>query len=457
MAANQAFRDLTAAAAQAPGSLTKGNQANSILAVATKGDEVLKEIGASGDYGSLRAGAKAKLQSSISGLKVKANQLSETLKEMVNPTAGVDAKNSLGFVNAELTKLGGDVTGLSELEREILTALTPKKGAPGEADVLPTVARLEAIKRKVGKATQTNSPYTDIDKGRADKLYELLSEDYKSILKPGSPELAVFEQRNAAVKIRKGLEKESQDLFGKKLSANLITQIKRVTQGLTSGGDDAFVKTMQAIPDEYRQEAAAQSVRMMFGKLKADGSLDIATFSKFWDGLKANPRSYAALASNLPKDSVQKFESLNRLSKAVTAKPGESVDAVKQRIINAETLMEKLSDFSSRFLSRAGAEVGTSAIGLHGVGAMWAMTRALSKSNNHLLKATDELLASPELAHTMKNLSNENSKIAIKKLTMSKAFKAFKKAFGNPKELDKFDEMVLQAIQAASRPNREEL
>lgn len=468
VAANQAFKDLSAAAAQSPGSLTKGNRANSILEVANAGEKLLREIGSTGDRGTLRHGVKNSVDSNITRLEQDADRLSIQLESEAGPATEIRATTALQFLEKQLRDAKGNRNVLSSLEREIYDELTPAivprrqvtamDGSVTESvEDISTLSLINSYMKKLGAAGKKNSPYQDISTGRANRLYGLLSEDVKTGLASNPAALATLLQRNASVTIRKGLEAEAQSLFGKRLTGNLMAQVKRVTQGLAEGGDDAYVRTMQAVPERYRQRVAAESLRMMFGKLKADGSLDIGSFSQFWDGLKANPRSYAAMASNLPKGSIQKFESLNRLSKAVTAKPGEAVDAVKQRILNAETLMEKLSDFSSRFFSRAGAEIGTSAVGLHGVGAMWAMTRALSKSNNHLLKATDELLASPELAHTIKNLSNEGSKVALKKLTMSKAFKAFKKAFGNPKELDKFDEAMLQAIQAASRPNREEV
>lgn len=476
LAKNKNYRDLIEATSSYAGSPAAGNQVKSIAAVANKAEEVLRDIGASGDKGALRAGIKEDLTAAIKNVAAQEKRLSDELRVKINPKKEIRATKVLSFLQEEIDKAGGNMQVLSSLEKEIYRDLKPKKVPVDKTtssiilptgritdeaiteftEELPTIHLFDNIRAKVGSARKYNNAYPDANEGRMKHLYNLLKEDYTEALK-GAPEAKLLAERNALTQYRKGLEDQSKDLFGKKLSANLINQLDQVTKGLTKGGDEAFLKTMNAIPEEFRQDAAAESVRMMFGKLKADGTLDIGSFSRFWDGLKANPRSYTALATNLPKGAVQKLENINKLSKAVTAKPGESVDIIKQRIIGTETLMEKVSDAVRRFGSRAGAEVATSAAGLHGAGIMWALANAFQPKNKMLLKGADEIFSSPEFLMTVKKLGTTDEKIALKKFTMSKAFKSFTKALGNPKDLEKFDEVVLQAIQAASRPNREQI
>lgn len=459
LAASTSYKQIAEALKSAPASLSKNNKINSSASLAEAADNTLKEVGAVGNYGGKNAAVKGAVRKNISDLKAAEDVAYKEIASLVPANTPIKTNKTLEFLNKKLADGNGDMGVLSALEKDVYQRLTPKATTSAEGlTVRPfkTFALFDTTRKLVGKANK-NPIYADADEGIAKKLYSLMMDDYKAALEPLG-HVAKLEAANATTVLRKGFEKESQSLFGKKLATNMFAQVKKATKGLATGADEDYVNVMKAIPEEYRKDAAVDGLRLMFGNASKDGMLNTSNFHTFWEATKANPRSFTALASNLPSGLVKKLDGIARLSKSIaTPVRGESAEVVRQRLVGANTITEKLGEAASNFSARAGAEVITKALNIGTMGAVWALQKTLTRKPGAAFEALDKLLASPEFLATARKLATPDEKLALKKFIMSKSFKAFKVALKNPKDLDRMEETLINAVQAASRPEREKL
>jgi hypothetical protein len=459
LAASTSYKQIAEALKSAPASLSKNNKINSSASLAEAADNTLKEVGAVGNYGGKNAAVKGAVRKNISDLKAAEDVAYKEIASLVPANTPIKTNKTLEFLNKKLADGNGDIGVLSALEKDVYQRLTPKATTPTEGlTVRPfkTFALFDTTRKLVGKANK-NPIYADADEGIAKNLYSLMMDDYKAALEPLG-HVAKLEAANATTVLRKGFEKESQSLFGKKLATNMFAQVKKATKGLATGADEDYVNVMKAIPEEYRKDAAVDGLRLMFGKASKDGMLNTSNFHTFWEATKANPRSFTALASNLPSGLVKKLDGIARLSKSIaTPVRGESAEVVRQRLVGANTITEKLGEAASNFSARAGAETITRALNWSTFGAVWTLQKLLTRKPGAAFEALDKLLASPEFLATARKLATPDEKLALKKFTMSKSFKAFKVALKNPKDLDRMEETLINAVQAASRPEREKL
>ena len=459
LAASTSYKQIAEALKSAPASLSKNNKINSSASLAEAADNTLKEVGAVGNYGGKNAAVKGAVRKNISDLKAAEDVAYKEIASLVPANTPIKTNKTLEFLNKKLADGNGDMGVLSALEKDVYQRLTPKATTSAEGlTVRPfkTFALFDTTRKLVGKANK-NPIYADADEGIAKNLYSLMMDDYKAALEPLG-HVAKLEAANATTVLRKGFEKESQSLFGKKLATNMFAQVKKATKGLATGADEDYVNVMKAIPEEYRKDAAVDGLRLMFGKASKDGMLNTSNFHTFWEATKANPRSFTALASNLPSGLVKKLDGIARLSKSIaTPVRGESAEVVRQRLVGANTITEKLGEAASNFSARAGAETITRALNWSTFGAVWTLQKLLTRKPGAAFEALDKLLASPEFLATARKLATPDEKLALKKFTMSKSFKAFKVALKNPKDLDRMEETLINAVQAASRPEREKL
>lgn len=478
LAESEAFKALAETAKSTSGSQTKSNFISSVQALSNKADETLRAWGATGDKGALQAGAKDTFIKDLKVLEEKANTAYAGLKSGMDVRAGVEADSALGFLEERIKDVGG-VENLPPLEKKVYLALTPKlrkstdspptsrilaaDGRPipsgsSTATVereLPTYGHFDDVTRDVG-ADAGNWNLSREDRGRAKNLFSLLSDDRDRLLGSlGKAEEAALAR--GLVSKRYSLLEEAQSLFGKKLEGSLDGRLQKVTRGLAAGDDQAFIKTMSAIPEQFRAEAASSAMRNVFGRMGENGTMNLGNFNKFWDAMQQNPRSMNALGTYLPKGAVSQLDNIAKLSKVIaTPAKGESVAIMKSRLGKAEGMTEKLQDYSARMLVRSGVSTAVSKLPGVGFGVSWALTNILTPTMTGRLKALDSILASPEFLLTVKKLSTPDERIAVKKFTMSKAFKKFKDSVGNPRELDDAETLFLKTLQAYDRAETEE-
>lgn len=464
MTGNQAVKDLYKAAESAPGSVTAGNKAKDTLEISDKLKATLDEAGATGDYSKVNIAAKKKVLDNVEAVKERASQAYNQLGKDIPPQAPAPAPKAITLLESKAKDLGGK-QHLSKVERMALAKLSPTKIKPTKSTLVmadgtpmsptgqpPTYALFDKVLKDVGAATK-NPALSAEERARASALFTVMrEEDLPSIVTP----YGRLEQLNQAKALAKeGFDRDAaaRDLFGKQLSQNLSTVMKKGVQELSVGGDPAaFAKRVAEIPEQYRAEAVMNGLRRTLIALKNDGSIDLGKFHRTWGALQEQKSSFNAIAAHAEPGVIKKLEALALLSKTIsTPAKGESVDLIKQRIMGATSLTEKLSEVVNRSALRIGAQKVANFFGLN-IFAASAATRDIVGSPASLatrnLRQLDVLLSSPELRMTMKKIGTPEEQIAVKKFIMSKPFKALKKALGNPTELSDSERFVMQALKA---------
>ena len=459
LAESENAKRLSAAAIELPGSFNKNNKTNSMATLADAAEKTLREVGSLRNLGAVDDGVKTAVTKNINDLKAVEKVQYNELKVDVPENTPIQASATLGYLSERLAKNKGDMNALSKLERDVYTRLNPE--AIKSADGLTTkpfksLGVFEATTDLVS-ASRTDPVYAGTKEGIVKYLGSLLKQDKMAAFrKLGYGEK--LESAHAMTELRKGFENESKILFGKKLDKSMFDQVKNATNKLAAGRHNDYVKIMKTIPEPLRKQAAVEGLRLTFGRGAADGSLDVGKFHTFWDDIRANPQSFTALAANLPEGVIKKMDAVARLSKNIAAPiRGESTEVMKQRLIGANTLSEKLFQAAERFSSRAGAEIATKALNISTFGSAWVLQKLLTKNPGAAFEAVDKTLASPAFLATVRKIGTPDEKQAIKQFIMSKQFKALRAALKNPSEFDRMEEALINAVQAASRPEREKL
>jgi len=459
LAQSNDFKRIVEAAKTSPDSVNKSNKSNSLASLATSLDNSLREVGATGNYGAKSKAVKAAVSKNISDLEAVEKIEYNELKALVPENTPIKTPAVLGYLEDKLAKNKGDMNALKSLERDVYLKLKPEaiKSADG-LTITPfkTFGVFDTTMNLVG-SSKTNQIYADSKGGVVKNLYSLLKQDQDALF-ASLGHKDKLERANSLTKLRKGFEDESKLLFGNKLAGSLSARVSKSIKGLAAGEDDDFINIMKAVPEQYRQEIATDGLRRSLGQFDKEGLLNTGGFHTFWEAAKTNPQAFTALASNLPSGLTTKLDAIARLSKAVaTPVRGESIELVRQRLTRANTFGEKLFEAAENFSARAGAEVITRVANISTFGAVWAIHKLLTKKPGASFEALDKLLASPEFLATARKLATPDEKLALKKFTMSKPFKAFKGTLKNPKDLERLEETLTNAFQAASRPEREKL
>lgn len=475
---NQAYRELAQAVKSVPGSEARAAEMQGLSNVAKRADDLITEIGGSHDLAQVSQGVKGSLQATQAELEQRANALYKQLREGIPAKTEAPAPSVLDFIEQREKDLGG-AKNLSSLEKMILSKLTPKpvtvqetvsQGAGGlmnevqqvakQTKVLkqPTYTLLDDVRKDVGAAARMAGPFKDADTGLAKKLYSLIGKDQEAVA--GAAGMGdTFKAAKQAVAIRKGVEDDLVSLFGKNLDNSIVGNLNGGVRVLATGDTSKFIKLIQTIPENMRQETVASGLAAAFGKTAKQGSLNFNSYAKWYEGLLKNKQAYAAVMSNLPPAARKQLSDLYRVSKSIGMATKERIttgriQAVTEELKGGEGLLSRVYDAAKRNAISMGA--GTVAGGMLGPGVGAAIASALSRgAKPSAMKAADALIASPEFQQAVKQAATGEAKQAAVRLAYSKPFTKFVRAVGNPKEMTNRERWIMQALEASTNNQKQ--
>ncbi|CAB4123403.1 LT_GEWL domain containing protein [uncultured Caudovirales phage] len=476
---NQAYRELAQAVKSVPGSEARAAEMQGLSNVAKRADDLITEIGGSHDLAQVSQGVKGSLQATQAELEQRANTLYKQLREGIPAKTEAPAPSVLEFIAQREKDLGGS-QNLTSMEKMILAKLAPKQttiaakqvpqivsesGAPLTQQAAPkivirqpTYTLLDDVRKDVGAAARMAGPFKDADTGLAKKLYSLIGKDQESVA--GAAGMGdVFKAAKQAVAIRKGVEDDLISLFGKNLDNSIVGNLNGGVRVLATGDTSKFIKLIQTIPENMRQETVASGLAAAFGKTAKQGSLNFNSYAKWYEGLLKNKQAYAAVMSNLPPAARKQLSDLYRVSKSIGAATKERIttgriQAVTEELKGGEGLLSRVYDAAKRNAISMGA--GTVAGGMLGPGVGAAIASALSRgAKPSVMKAADALIASPEFQQAVKQAATGETKQAAVRLAYSKPFTKFVRAVGSPKEMTNRERWIMQALEASSNNQKQ--
>lgn len=461
---NQSFRELSQAVKSIPGSTARAQEMEGLQAIGKRADDLITELGGTRDLSNLSDNIKTQMLKTGDELENAANGLYAQIRENIPVGTRASIPNTLAFIEDRVATLGGR-ENLSPLEKSIVKKLSPKTvsetervpGRPGvtsptsrvsQTEVQPLYGLVDDVRKTVGQAARMGGPFKDADTGLAKKLYELITTDQEAAVKPlGMTE--VIDAAKAAVRARKSLEDDTVSLFGKNLGNSIVGNLAGGTMALGKGDTSKFVKMINAIPENLRQETTASALNYAFGKATQNGSLNFNTFARWYEGLERNKQAKSALLANLPKEGRQSLEDLYRVSNGIASASKERIvtgrlNAITKELEGTDSAMQRIYDVAKKAGGIAAAEAATSSIGAPGVGLASGITSALMKAKPDVMKAADKLISDPAFITMAKaSVKGEPPKpAAVKALAKSKAMISFKRALKNPPELNDVEQWI---------------
>lgn len=440
---NQAFRELSQELKSIPGTQARAAEVEGFRKIAERSDEIIEELGGTTDLSQLDVNMRASIMNSIEDIQKVSDDIYTRIDSSIDPKTPAPANTLISLVNRKADELGG-FQNLQPQERALLKDLAPRDGNP------PTYALLENRRKQLTQArVRRQGPFADSDFRFISELEDALMEDQKRIIGRESPELlADFGVAQKSVAQRKAMENDIKSIFGKNLDGTILKTLSTSTKNLQKGDVSNFIKVVNALPKENRQELVASSLATAFGRNARSGNLSFNAYRKWYEGLQRNKQAMAALMTNLPKEARGRLKDLYTVSKGID-------DAISQKIVtgrpralqeeakNADSLLNK----AYRLALRGGAaESVTSTVGLPGVGMAGALGSALTKGKPDVVKAVDNLITSPEFIAAASKQTPE----AAESFAKSAAFKRFANAAGNPRELSDPETWILSAFRAES-------
>lgn len=474
---NQAYRELAQAVKSIPGSEARAAELQGLAKVGERADKLISDIGGITDLSTLDSGVKRNLQAVQVELQGRGDYLYAKVRETIPARTQAPATNVLEFIEQRAKDLDGK-ENLTLMEKRILARLSPKpmtstETVPGNALMpgsmrdstrqvttqrQPTYTLLDDVRKDVGAAARARGPFKDADTGLAKKLYGLITKDQEAVV--GAHGLGeTYNAAKSAVQARKGIEDDLVALFGKQLDDSMVRDLSGAVRALPQGDASRFIKLLQVVPPEMRQEVTASGLATAFRTAGTRGPISFSQFEKWYEGLLRNKQSHAALMSNLPPQARRQITDLYRVSRGISAASRERITtgrimAVQDQFKAADTLAGKLYEAAKR--SAVGAAVGTAATPILGPGVGAALASVLVKGARPAAdKAVDALIASPEFIRLARAGTGAEQAAAARKFANGPNFKRFMQSIGSPRELSDSERWVMQALQA-SQAGRED-
>jgi hypothetical protein len=476
---NQAYRELVQAIKSVPGSEARAAEIQGLSNIAKRADDLITEIGGNHDLSQVSQGIKQSLRATQTELEQKADALYEQLREGIPSETEAPSPSVLKFIARREKRLGG-AENLTPMEEMILAKLAPKQttiaakqvpqivsesGAPLTQQATPkviihqpTYTLLDDVRKEIGAAARMQGTFKDADTGLAKKLYSLIGKDQEAAA--GAAGMGdVFMAAKQAVAIRKGVEDDLISLFGKNLDNSIVSNLNNAVRVLPTGDTSRFIKLIQTIPENMRQETVASGLATAFGKTAKQGNLNFNSYAKWYEGLLKNKQAYTAVMSNLPSAARKQLSDLYRVSKSISMATKERITtgrilAVAEELKGGESLLARVYDAAKRNAISMGA--GMVAGNMLGPGFGVAIASALTRgAKPSAIKAADALIVSPEFQQALKQAATGETKQASLRLAYSKPFTKFVRAIGNPKEMTNRERWIMQALEANTNNNKQ--
>ena len=445
---SQAYRQIHGAVESMTGSQTAIASAKAKEQLAKKAVDIIEEAGGLKSMNQMNVN----LRSEFNNLRFKFNDLSDKIyKEIatvIEPKTPAPAENLISFLKKQADDLGG-IDKLDVSLQKLLKNLSPKKGKP------PTYAYLESKRKELTRARvkiMEKSEFSNVDKRMLLKLENELMKDQKSLIK-FTGKLDQFEKAQGYVAIRKAMEKDMEALFGKDLGGSIVGKLSKSMKGLSQNDAEQFIKLIKKIPEDIRKEVVATGLQSAFARNTMGGSLNVSSYTKWYEGMIKNKQARNALFVNLPTGMPRSLKNVYRVSKGIdnisknfiaTGKLTEARIAIE----GADTLMNKIWDMAAKLgiaipFVKAMKSVGApSGVGI-GLSVASALQRKTTKSS--VVWAVDDLLSSNEFINLVRHQTPE----AAARLAKTGAWKTFFKALGKPRELSTPERWMLSAFQIA--------
>jgi len=441
------------------------------------GNEVFEMVETAGAQtpGDMSRTVYTRLQDKIDSLGEKADKLWMNFRTATGIDGASDVatvtftpETMLTAIQTKLARNNNNLGLLQKHERDFLRLFSPKEITNKKGEVvrieLPTLDMFESFRRKLTDGMGQKGSYMNEQAGSLRKFYgELLNEERKAVQENfGADVLSDFDLARKTSEFRFGAIDDQTSIFGKKASEYLGGSLDQGMKNLSKGDAQAFVKYMDAIPEEDRANVLMTGLKMQFGNSTKTGKLNFNTFSKWYESVLAEKEAYGVLKKYLPSETLDMFNNIYKVSSSVNKALQERVytGASMQLtdLLTAESIMSGVFELAKNVGKLGAAEaVSSTVVGLPGAAIAAALIRSMGTKTatrevqEEALKAADALLLSTPFMNMVKDQYTGES---IQRFGMSQAWQNFSRKVGiRPDAAGDFVRSIRTAtIQAVEAP-----
>jgi len=400
---NRAFIQIEQALKARPGSKLEVVEAQSIIKLGNKADELIEELGGRTDKSALDIEVREDFTKMLADLDSKATIAYDAVNQAVTPAVKIQTKATRAYLEKTLKELGGDKTLLTSAEKRLLDLINEDK--------TPTYGAIDRVRKDIGQGFKKSGIFKDDAEGTLKQVYKAISEDQQL----AAQAFGVGEEYAAGrklVRTRKNLEDTAKGLLGKDLANSIVPKITGASTALVKGDVSKFKKLMQSLPENRRQEVASTMLNDLFTSgARNKGSIGQG-FANAVKSLNRNKAAKNILFGHLPKGAKAKFDRIGRVAIGIYgSKALENTSRTATAIIQAMDsggLFDKILSVGSRV-----PVVGSPTTAI--------VSNLLKKTP--ATKAADEFLTSPSLKKALDTAALGNTQKAEKLLRLSPKFK----------------------------------
>ena len=395
-------------------------------------------IGGRPATGAVSQKIKTGLEQSKAALKQQASALYKQVDEGISKNTPVNLDNLFSTLQQVISEVGEG--GLNQQEKKLLDLF--QTGEAGGGDI--TYGRLIREKNLIRRAKEgKESPYGSLDEASLARLESALAKDQLDNVERVAGEQTRRNLRAANLLYAKqgALGKRMVSAFGRDLEGDLNSLLLGAIKEAEKGGSRKFTKLLNTVPAEYRKEALATAISSVT-RSKGSQGFGFAEFREFYPGLRANPEVFSKIAKEMGPEWVKAMNSLLAVSKRMTearSVPGLGTGATLQANLRKSLAAQgKLQNFlNSTMVQRVAAGTTSFVPGLSFL--VPDMIEWMGTLGKNKLDAAQQLFKDPEFLNALEQSATQGapSTATVNKLSMSKPFRSYAKAFGisdNPKD-----------------------
>lgn len=279
------------------------------------------------------------------------------IRENVDEALPINATNFLNYIKGRLVNPNGErirsVKDLSDMERKILSALSPRKRKLNdgtEVTELPTYGILDDLRKDVGDGLKNSGKpaFKDANVGLKKKMYELLSKDQVENLNAVDPSLAnKLLEAQSQVKLRKATEDDLISLFGKDAAVgiNSLLKLQGAVGKVAKGDISELQKILNRVPENLKKDVMETALSVVLNpKQKTNMIVDFNNFNNFYKSLSLNPKAKKFFLDNLPQGTNKVLDDLFKISNSISTSlkgriPTGRITTVEKDLKNRDALV----------------------------------------------------------------------------------------------------------------------
>lgn len=408
-------------------------------------EKFAREAGAESlDKSAMDAAIRKRLQQGERFFADNAKKAYTAIAQKVSQADRHPAARVVADVEKELADLGGDVAGLSEVEREVITRLKPKVVKVDGQDVVvePTYHAIDKVRRDIGRKidaakNKVVGATINEDLGTLNRLYGSISDD----LEEAAAKYGLAEDFAAAKELARKkfqYQRRQKDLFG--YGGSSLPKWRAALAKVQKGDTSDLVPLLKATPKEQRASVMATVIE---DHLSQGGERSIERTASLAQSLRQNSKAAAAVLSPLPENARRTLINQGKLAEAIT-------NATKKRTYTGLSMtpreaLDGSNQLQTKLLGLAAvASPSMTVRALSAVGAIW---KTLKGSR---FEAWDKLLSSPEWLNLVISAPGRARETAARRMAQSSPFRRFVQEMGSPRELSNPERWILESMQAAN-------